>query len=95
MTVIPFLDAIEDGARKINAVNTLLHEENRLVGYNTDGCGALEALEEKVDLKGKRVLLLGAGGAARAIGFSLENEKIVSSLFPTERWIGPLVWQKN
>ncbi len=82
MKVIPFLDAIEDGARKIKAVNTLLHEEDRLVGYNTDGCGALEALEEKVDLKGKRVLLLGAGGAARAIGFSLKTrdcELIISN----------------
>ena len=45
-----------------------------MVGYNTDCCGALEALEEKIDLRGKKVILLGAGGAARAIGFGLKEK---------------------
>lgn len=71
--IIPFLDNVEEVAGKIKAVNTLLHEEEKLTGYNTDWCGALEALEEKVDLNGKRVVLLGAGGAARAIGFALKT----------------------
>ncbi len=74
MEVIPFLDEVEETAGKIKAVNTLLQEQDRLVGYNTDWCGALEALEEKVDLRGKRILLLGAGGAARAIGFALKTK---------------------
>lgn len=72
--VIPLLDQVEDIARKIQAVNTIKNEEGRLVGYNTDWCGAVEALEEKVDLKGKKVLLLGAGGSARAIGFGLKEK---------------------
>ena len=72
--VIPFLDQVEDIARKIQAVNTIKNEEGKLVAYNTDWRGALEALEEKVDLKGKKVLLLGAGGAARAIGFGLKEK---------------------
>jgi shikimate dehydrogenase len=71
--VLPFLDKVETVAEKIRAVNTIANEGGRLVGYNTDWRGALEALEEKVDLKGKKILLLGAGGAARAIGFGLKE----------------------
>jgi shikimate dehydrogenase len=83
--VIPFLDEVEVVAEKIKAVNTIVNEGGRLVGYNTDWRGALEALEEKVDLMGKKVLLLGAGGAARAIGFGLKEkscEVIVSNRSP-------------
>lgn len=71
--VIPFLDEVEGLAKKIGAVNTIVNREGKLVGHNTDCDGALEALEEKIDLKRKRVLLLGAGGAARAIGFGLKG----------------------
>lgn len=71
--VIPFLDNVEGVAGKIGAVNTIVNDGGRLIGYNTDWRGALEALEEKVDLKGKKVVLLGAGGAARAIGFGLRE----------------------
>ena len=83
--VIPFLDQVEDIARKIEAVNTIKNEGERLVGYNTDWRGALEALEEKVDLKGRKVLLLGAGGTARAIGFGLKekgSQVIISNRSP-------------
>ena len=72
--VIPYLDEIEAVAEKVGAVNTIVNERGRLVGHNTDWRGALEALEEKVDLKEKKVLLLGAGGAARAIGFGLRRK---------------------
>jgi len=71
--VIPFLDKVEKLAKKIGAVNTIVHRGGRLIGYNTDCDGASEALEEKMDLRGKRVVLLGAGGAARAIGFGLKE----------------------
>jgi shikimate dehydrogenase len=71
--VIPFLDEVEAVAKKIKAVNTIANEGGRLVGYNTDWCGALDALREEVDLRGKKILLLGAGGAARAIGFGLKE----------------------
>ncbi len=69
--VVPFLDKVEGVAKKIGAVNTILNQGGKLIGYNTDCNGALEALEERMDLRGKRVVLLGAGGAARAIGFGL------------------------
>ena len=72
--IIPWLDKVDAVADKIKAVNTIANEGGRLVGYNTDWQGALEALEEKVDVKRKKILLLGAGGAARAIGFGLKGK---------------------
>jgi shikimate dehydrogenase len=71
--IIPLLDAVNELAKKIGAVNTIGNEGGRLIGFNTDWFGALEALEEKVDLMRRRVLLLGAGGAARAIAFALKE----------------------
>jgi len=71
--IVPFLDKVEGLARKIEAVNTIVNRGGKLIGYNTDGRGALEALEEEIDLRGKSVILLGAGGAARAIGFGLKK----------------------
>ena len=71
--VIPYLDQLEEVAGKIQAVNTISHEEGRLIGHNTDWRGAMGALEEKIDLRNKKVLLLGAGGAARAIAFGLKE----------------------
>ncbi len=62
-------------ARQIGAINTVDFSTGTPVGYNTDGLGALQALHETVgDLSGKRVLILGAGGAARAIAFYLDRE---------------------
>jgi shikimate dehydrogenase len=74
--ILPYLDDVEDLAGRIRAVNTIMNEGGKLIGYNTDGRGALEALEEKVDLRGKKVLLLGAGGTARAIGFGLKEKGV-------------------
>jgi len=71
--IIPLLDEVNELAKKIGAVNTITHEKGRLIGFNTDWFGALKALEEKIDLKRKRILLLGAGGAARAIAFGLKE----------------------
>jgi shikimate dehydrogenase len=69
--VIPYLDEIEPVAARIGAVNTLVVERRRIKGYNTDWLGANRALAEKMELAGRRVLILGAGGSARAIGFGL------------------------
>ncbi len=74
--VVPFLDRVEGVAEKIGAVNTIVNRDGSLIGYNTDCDGALEALEQKMDLRGKRVVLLGAGGAARAIGFGLKERDL-------------------
>jgi shikimate dehydrogenase len=72
--VIPHLDAIDPVAEKIGAVNTLLIEGMHIRGYNTDWTGANQALETIVDLPASTVLLLGAGGSARAIGFGLQEK---------------------
>ncbi len=69
--IIPLLDEIDPQAAKMGAVNTVVNRDGRLLGYNTDWLGALKALEEKTDLAGKRVLILGAGGASRAIAFGI------------------------
>ena len=71
--VVPLLDRVEGLARKIGAVNTIVNRGGKLIGYNTDRDGALEALEEKMNLRGKKIVLVGAGGAARAIGFGLKE----------------------
>ena len=69
--VIGHLDEIDPVAERIGAVNTLVFFEGRVKGYNTDWLGANRALEGKMALAGASVLLLGAGGSARAIGFGL------------------------
>ena len=69
--VIPLLDEIDETAKKIGAVNTLQIRDGKLFGCNTDCSGAVKALEEKTELNGKKVFMIGAGGAARAIGFGI------------------------
>jgi shikimate dehydrogenase len=71
--VIPLLDALDPIAEQIGAVNTIVGSNGRLVGHNTDWIGAVRALEETRALSGTSVLLLGAGGAARAIAFGLRE----------------------
>lgn len=75
-TVIPLLDEVDDLAKRIGAVNTIRNDGGRLIGYNTDAVGALKSLEEKIQLSGKSCLLIGAGGAARAIGFILKERGV-------------------
>ncbi len=70
--VLTLVDTIDPVAEKIGAVNMLvIDENNKIHGLNTDWIGANRALEDELELQGKRVLLLGAGGSARAIGFGL------------------------
>ncbi|OIQ07757.1 shikimate dehydrogenase [Moorella thermoacetica] len=70
--VIPYLDAVDPVAARIGAVNTIVNEDRCLKGYNTDGSGFLRSLEEAgFDPAGKRAVILGAGGAARAVAFAL------------------------
>lgn len=71
--VLPFLDELTPEAELTGAVNTIVPHKGKLVGYNTDGAGFLRALEEAAGFapEGKRALLLGAGGAARAVAGAL------------------------
>ena len=73
--VIKYLDQLDPTAKTIGSANTILNKDGRLLGFNTDGVGALNALEQNdVKLKGKNVVLLGAGGAAKAIAYTLAQE---------------------
>ena len=75
--VIQYLDEIEDTARKMNAVNTIHNHDGKLIGYNTDAPGFIRHLtSEGVVPDGFKVLVIGAGGAARAALFGLSQFKI-------------------
>jgi shikimate dehydrogenase len=73
VAVLKYLDEIAPDAKLMGAVNTVRREGSKLIGENTDGKGFLRSLTQDagVDPKGKRVVILGAGGAARAIGVEL------------------------
>ena len=72
VAVIPLLDKIDPLAEKIGAVNTISNDDGVLTGYNTDATGFLQALLKRgVKPEGKNVVILGAGGASRAISFIL------------------------
>ncbi|TBV81818.1 MAG: shikimate dehydrogenase [Desulfobulbaceae bacterium] len=71
--VIPLLDSVDPVAARIGAVNTIVRRGQKLHGANTDWLGANQALAEALKLAGSTVLILGAGGSARAIGFGLRE----------------------
>lgn len=67
--ILSFLDEIDEKAQKIGAVNTLVFDHGKIKGYNTDCLGALDAVEKKMKVDGKKIVIIGAGGAARAIAY--------------------------
>jgi shikimate dehydrogenase len=73
---IKYLDILDNNAKNIGAVNTLFVDCGKIIGYNTDGIGYLEALkhEKKFKISNKSIMIMGAGGASRAITFSLIKE---------------------
>ncbi len=75
--IIPFLDELDNSAQKINAVNVIkVTEKNKriyLKGYNTDIYGFQESLKKKINPEIKNALILGSGGAAKAVSYALKN----------------------
>jgi shikimate dehydrogenase len=69
--VINYLNEITQAAKLIGAVNTIKFEKKKITGYNTDGMGAVKAIGEKTPINGKKIIIIGAGGAARAISYQL------------------------
>lgn len=65
--VLPYLDQLDESAQLMGSVNTIVQKDGRLTGYNTDGLGFLKSLPKTFSIKNKKLVLLGAGGAARAI----------------------------
>ena len=71
--VIPLIDKLDSVSREIGAVNTIVNDEGILTGYNTDVYGFITALQESVDCTNKSVVVLGAGGVAKTIIWSLKK----------------------
>jgi shikimate dehydrogenase len=69
--ILEHLDAVDETARRIGAVNTVVRKDGALVGSNTDWLGAVRALETQTPLAGKQAVVLGAGGTARAVAWGL------------------------
>ncbi|MBA4493075.1 shikimate dehydrogenase [Paenactinomyces guangxiensis] len=72
-SIMEYLDGVAESAREIGAVNTVVYQDGKWTGHNTDGTGYLRSLKEEtsLDLSKQRVVILGAGGAARAVGYAL------------------------
>ncbi|MFM9088211.1 MAG: shikimate dehydrogenase family protein, partial [Cyanobium sp.] len=71
VAVIPLLDGVDDDVRAIGAANYMTIEAGRLIGHNNDGKGVVKAIEKVTPLAGKRVVMLGAGGAGRAMAVEI------------------------
>ena len=79
--VMKYLDEIATVDRNIGSINTVIHEQDKLIGLGTDGSGAIKAfVDNGVELDGKNILMLGAGGAARAISFTLARNTKLAEL---------------
>ena len=74
ISVMKYLDQVDSLAADIGAVNTVVNRRGILHGFNSDSAGAIKALTEKTDIDGKDVAVVGAGGAARAVGFGIMQE---------------------
>jgi shikimate dehydrogenase len=74
VAVLQFLDELDPLAEKIGAVNTIVNDDGLLKGYNTDASGFLQALLERgIEPEGRNIVILGAGGASRAVSFILAD----------------------
>ncbi len=82
VSIIQHLDEVADVDRQIGSVNTVVNNDGRLKGFGSDGPGALQALADAgVSVAGKTVTILGSGGAARAVAFSLADQARPAALF--------------
>jgi len=79
--VIQYLDELDEIAKKIGAVNTVVNNNGILKGYNTDYFGIEIPLKKRTEIKDKKVALIGAGGAAQAIAYVVEKEEGVLKIF--------------
>lgn len=73
MSIMPYLDDLDEESKHVGAVAVIVNQGGRLIGGTTDGKGALKALQEKTEIRGKSITMVGAGGAARAMAFSLKG----------------------
>lgn len=84
--VIPHLDEVDKEALFIGAVNTIVNKDGKLIGYNTDGRGFMKSLfETGINVRGKKILIIGAGGASRAISYYLSEKAGKLFLFDIDK----------
>jgi shikimate dehydrogenase len=76
-----YVDKTSKDARSIGAINTIVKKNNEFIGYNTDWIGAVTALKKKIRLRNKGVILIGAGGVAKAIAYGLSKERCKVTIF--------------
>ncbi len=99
--VIPFLDEVSQDVQAIGACNTVVQENGRLYGYNTDWVGALGAIDEAGSGGLHSAVIIGAGGVARAIAYALKNKanSTPNSSSTRPRWPiprpGPRTWMRT
>ncbi|MBR9698906.1 shikimate dehydrogenase [Candidatus Woesearchaeota archaeon] len=108
-SILTYLDHVDDRAAKIGAVNTVVIKQGKLFGYNTDWTAALDTIQEKIQIQDKNVVLIGAGGAAKAIAFGIwkkrgrltiinrteaNGKKLASSLHVSLKKINEIDWEK-
>ena len=99
--ILDELDGCDPLAQKIGAVNTVIvRGGGRLYGYNTDYVGVLQSLERRMPLRGSRVLIIGAGGAARAVAFALAEAGAAVCIWARRQlarnlWRGPLAERRS
>ena len=93
-TIIPLLDSLDIEAEKIGAVNTIkIDSNNKLRGFNTDYLGFLESIKKHIKKKHKKAIILGSGGASKAIVHALEKINISSSIVSRNNKKGNLKYQ--
>ena len=86
ISILPYLDVLDNTASKSNAVNTVKNEGGQLIGYNTDLYGFIQPLYKRnIDFKGIKILIMGAGGAAYAIVTALSYEKEIGEIIIVNR----------
>ncbi len=81
LAIMPHLDVIDPTAQRIGAINTVVVEGNELHGYNTDVIGAMKPLEERIAVRDACVAVIGAGGAARALCYGLNERGALVTVF--------------
>jgi shikimate dehydrogenase len=74
VSIMEYLDEVDEDAAAIGAVNTVVNQNGRLTGFNTDWIGLVQSLKGAMDIKGKVIAILGAGGTARAAVFGIRRE---------------------
>lgn len=79
--IMRYLDEVDPVADKIGAINTIVNDNGRLIGYNTDWLGVIEPLKRLATIKDKHVALLGAGGAARSIAYGLSEQGVKLTIY--------------